>query len=291
MPLASLTEVEALEKAPFQSHVSARSTFELLSAAATKYPDKTALRFIERGLPDDPVRDLSYKQFLGRIVQAANLFHSLGVDSASSVSLLLPLAPETFIAMFGAQTAGIANPINFLLEPAHIAALLREARCRVLLAPDPDLLPEIWAKVEAIRHDVPTLRAILRVGGRAHRRESDAASFESELDKHHSDALTAPRDIGREDVASLFHTGGTTSAPKLARHTHGGLVLQSWSNAQVWRPGPDEVYLSGLPLFHVGGANCAGLSPLSQGATVVLLTSTGYRNPSVIRNSSASERR
>ncbi len=284
MPLASLSEIEALEEAPFPSRVSARSTFELLTAAATRYPDNTALRFIAHGAVDDPIRDLSYQQFHRRIVQAANLFHSLGVDGASSVSLLLPLLPETFIAMFGAQAAGIANPINFLLEPTHIAALLREANCRVLLAPDADLLPAIWGKVEAIRHEVPTLRAILRVGGPEHRPDQDASSFEAELDRQRSDALTAPREIAREDVASLFHTGGTTSAPKLARHTHGGLVLQSWSNAQVWRAGPDEVYLSGLPLFHVGGANCAGLSPLSQGATVVLLTPAGYRNPSVIRN-------
>ncbi len=282
--MASLSEIEALERTPFQARVPERSTFELISTAAKKHSGKTALRFIERGLPDDPVRDLTYGQFFGRLVQAANLFHALGVDGTSSVSLLLPLLPETLIAMFGAQAAGMANPINFLLEPVQIAALLREARCRVLLAPDPDLLPGVWSKVEAIRREIPTLRAVLRVGGPAHRDECNAASFEVELDRQRPDLLTSPRDIGPDDVASLFHTGGTTSAPKLARHTHGGLVLQSWSNARVWRPGSDEVYLNGLPLFHVGGANCAGLSPLSQGATVVLLTATGYRNQAVIRN-------
>jgi fatty-acyl-CoA synthase len=282
--MASLAEIESLEETPFRTRAPERSTFERLSSAAKAHPDRLALRFLEQGLPDEPARDLTYAQFFGRIVQAANLFHALGVDGNSSVSLLLPLLPETFIAMFGAQAAGMANPINFLLEPQQIAALLREARCRVLLAPDPDVFPGVWPKVEAIRRDVPTLRSILRVGGPRHRPDDFAGSFEAELDRHPSDRLTAPRDIAPEDVASLFHTGGTTAVPKLARHTHGGLVLQSWSNAQVWRPGPDEVYLSGLPPFHVGGANCVGLSPLSQGATVVLLTAAGYRNPNVIRN-------
>ena len=48
--------------------------------------------------------------------------------------------------------------------------------------------------------------------------------------------------------------------------------------------GADKVYFNGLPPFHVGGANCAGLAPLSQGDTIVLLTAAGYRNPARHQN-------
>jgi len=72
--------------------------------------------------------------------------------------------------------------------------------------------------------------------------------------------------------------------PKLARHTHGGLALQAWANAEMEGLRDDDVWTTGLPLFHVGGACCAVLTALHQGATNVLLTPAGYRNPNVVRN-------
>ncbi len=116
------------------------------------------------------------------------------------------------------------------------------------------------------------------------RSDIDALHFDTELDKQPADALAFARAIAADDVAALFHTGGTTSLPKLARHTHRGLIVQSWSNAGMMRAGAEEVYFNGLPPFHVGGATCNGLAPLSEGATVILLTPAGYRHPQVMSN-------
>ncbi len=251
----------------------------MLRASAERFGDKVALRHLTQGLPEEPTRDVSYRELFRRVVQAANLFRGLGVEPGASVSMLLPLLPETFVAMIGAQTAGMANPINFLLEPQQIVALLREARCRVLLAPDPEIVPGLWPKVEAALAGWPDAPALLRVGG-----APGPQSFEAELDRQRDDALTFAREIGPADVASLFHTGGTTALPKLARHTHGGLALQCWANAQLQDLREDDVWMTGLPLFHVGGANCAGLTALSLGITNVLLTPAGVRNPNVMRH-------
>jgi len=282
--IATLADVEALERQPFARYRPQTNVFELLANVADRHPDKLALRYLPTPAIDAPTRDVSYGEFKRRIVQAANLFHGLGVGADDSVSMLLPILPEVYFAMFGAQAAGIANPINFLLEPKHLAGLLREAKCRVLLGPDPSVFPGVWDKIEAVRHAVPTLAAVLRVGGPAQRPEIDALHFESELDKQPDDALRFKRSIAGDDVAALFHTGGTTSLPKLARHTHRGLIVQSWTNNEMMRPGADEIYMNGLPPFHVGGATCNGLGPFSEGATVVLLTAAGYRNPQVMSN-------
>ena len=283
MPLATLADVVAVEAAPVAERFADGSTIAMLARVAREYGDRIALRSIVSGLPDEPTLDLSYAAFFRRIVQAANLFHALGAAPSFAVSSLLPIVADAFVAMFAAHAAAVANPINFLLEREQIAALLRAARCRVLLAPDPDVFPGVWEKIETIAADVPTLRAILRVGGPAVRADSAALHFETELERRPAQ-FTFTREIAPGDVAALFHTGGTTSAPKLARHTHRGLLLQAWTNAQVWRPGPDEVVFNGLPPFHVGGAICSGISPLSQGATVVLLTPAGNRNPNVVKH-------
>ncbi len=284
MSIATLADIEALERNPLEHYRPNHSVFELLMRIAASHADKLAMRYLAMPSPEAPTRDITYRDFGRRLVQAANLFHGLGVGPNDAVSMLLPILPETFFALFGAQAAGVANPINFLLEADAIAKLLREARCRVLLGPDLNVFPGVWQKIEAIRKAVPTLTAVIRVGGPPQRPDSDALHFESELDSQRDDRLQFTRMIRGDDVAGLFHTGGTTSLPKLARHTHRGLIVQSWSNTVVLRSGPDEIYFNGLPPFHVGGATCAGLAPLSTGATVVLLTVAGYRHPQIMSN-------
>ena len=56
------------------------------------------------------------------------MFHALGVGGDDVVSFMLPLMPEAFMTLFGAEAAGIANPVNPLLEPHQIAEILKAAR-------------------------------------------------------------------------------------------------------------------------------------------------------------------
>jgi fatty-acyl-CoA synthase len=284
MSIASLADIQALERVPFREHQPADSVFHLLMEAADRYEDRPAMRFLATGLAEEPVRDISFRDVKRQTIQAANFFRSLGVEANHAVSFLLPILPETFIAMFGAQVAGVANPINFLLEVEHIVSLLQEANCRVLLGPDPDLFPSVWLKIQMLRHAVPSLRAIVRVGGPPKRSDDDALHFESEIANQSGENLTFDREFRPDDIASLFHTGGTTSIPKLVRQTQRGLLMQCWSNAQVSPTGPEHVYFNGLPPFHIGGTNILCLMPLVTGTSTVLLTPAGYRNPIVISN-------
>ena len=194
--------------------------------------------------------------------------------------MLLPLLPESFVAMIGAQTAGMANPINFLWSRS------RSSRCcarRVAACCSPPIPPSCRACGRRSRRHSPAGPTppccFRRLGG-----PPGPQSFETELDRQPADALTFTRAIGPADVASLFHTGGTTALPKLARHTHGGLALQCWANAQMQDLREDDVWLTGVPAFHVGGANCAGLTAAEPGRDDVLLTPAGFRNPNVVRN-------
>lgn len=286
MVLRNLAEVEDIERAPLSSYVSERSVYERLMNACARHGDRLALRLLREGRPDEDTRDITYAQFGRQITQAANMFRALGVGPQDAVSMLMPVWPETFTAMFGAQAAGVANPINFMLEKEHLVALLRSAGCKVLIGPDPDVLPGVWDRIEQVRHDIPGLAAVMRIGGPASRPGVDALHFDTELARYNGERLDFTRDVSPDDTASLFHTGGTTSAPKLARHTQRGLLTQSWSNALgvLVGEGDGQVLLNGLPPFHVGGATCAGLAPLTQGVTVVIMTSSGYRNPLVVQN-------
>jgi fatty-acyl-CoA synthase len=274
---AALRQFEAV---PYDERIAVRSTYDAIRLGAAANPGKPALVFLPNSDPQEPGATISYRDFVGGITQAANMFHALGVGATDVVSMLLPLLPQSFFTLFGGEAAGIANPVNPLLEPAQIAEILRAAGTKVLVTVGPTLSAEIWAKVDKIRGELPQLTAVVCVGGAP----SDMAGVFSwdELAKAQpADRLVSGRRIAPEDVAAYFHTGGTTGMPKLVRHTHRNQVYQAWVIGLML---PSEAILFGLPLFHVGGALTQGLGPFGTGATVVILSPGGWRNPNSVRN-------
>ena len=125
----------------------------------------------------------------------------------------------------------------------------------------------------ALRAACPRLKHVLAVGG-----APDALDFDAQLRAMPGDRFTFARRPRRDDIAALFHTGGTTGAPKLAQHTHGNQLHASWSAAQMDAMDEHDVILNGFPLFHVAGSFVYGLSALLSGAAVVLPTQLGLRN-------------
>src|SRR3569833_4770655 len=78
---------------------------------------------------------------------------------------MLPLLPDAFVTLFGAEAAGIANPVNPLLEPHQIAEILEAANTKVLVALGPVPGADIWQKIEQIRPQLKHLKAIVQVAG------------------------------------------------------------------------------------------------------------------------------
>jgi len=278
MPFASLAEVEEFEKTPYRQRIAATNVYDLLKQTAEKHANKPAIHYLPKGTADDEAITYTYRQLIQRITQSANMFRALGVGPNDVVSLVMPIMPETFFCMWGAEAAGIANPINHYLEASQIAGIMAEAKAKVLVTCDPSIVDDIWPKLADIRAKVPTLKHIVVVGGKP---APDVLRYEDEIDKHDGKNPPSPRNTKFDDVANLFHTGGTTGTPKLAQHTQGGLVMGALTNGYGLLPGPDDLYFNGLPLFHVGGAICAGLNPMASGATTVLLSPLGMRNPLV----------
>src|SRR5215475_4054673 len=235
----------------------------------------------QRRTPADPVRVITFDQLWRRVIQTANLLHSHGIGPQDTVTLLMPSVPETFFALWGAQIAAIANPVNYFLEASQIAGIMREAGAKALIAAGPSIFSDIWPKVEAIRDALPDLQ-VFRVGGGP--AAPGVIDYEEACDCEPGDRLVAPKSLARDTVAALFHTGGTTGLPKLAKHTHGALTLMAWSNALMFDLGPGTVLLNPLPQFHVGGSLFGALSPIANGWTIVVPTPLGARNPNVVRD-------
>ena len=290
--LRTAAELAAFEATPYAERITAVSTYEALRLGAAHDPGAAAIQFLRAADPDETPFTVTYAQFMARVTQSANLFNDLDVGPADVVSLLLPLLPQSFFALFGAQAAGIANPVNPLLSAAQIAEILRAANTKVLVVLGPTPGADIWEKVQRVKGELPNLKAIVVVGGAAlvdapddpaKRHAHAIIHYDAVIGSFPADRLTSGRHIASTDVAGYFHTGGTTGTPKLVRHTHGNQVYQAWAMA-LMLPVARGSLLFGLPLFHVGGALTQGLAPLAGGATLVVVSPSGWRDPNAIRN-------
>jgi fatty-acyl-CoA synthase len=296
--IKTLRDIQLIEQTPLAERELPASTYELISRTAARQPDAPALSFILQGTADETAYRLTYRQLLGKITQTANAFHRLGLRPGKAVSFLLPNLPHSHFTIWGGEAAGIVNAINPLLDPEHIAELIQasDSELLVTLAPFPGT--DLWAKVAGLREQLPALKAIIcvdmanllaepqRSAIKAQRGPlpDGVLDFDELIASCPDNHLESGRAIASDDIASYFHTGGTTGTPKLAPHSHGNEVAMAYSMNLVTGFVPGDVVLCGLPLFHVNGVIVTGLTAFIGGAEVLLATPQGYRNPNLIGN-------
>ncbi|RSZ43921.1 MULTISPECIES: acyl-CoA synthetase [unclassified Variovorax] len=290
LPVRSLADIRKLEETPLEQALKVRSTYEIFRNAGHAFGDKTALTFLRTGNPaDEPIR-WSYAELLSRIHQTANMLHTLGVGPDDAVAVLLPGCLEYHLALWGGEAAGIVQPLNPLLTDEKLVALMTAGRAKVLIAYGSDAESGMWSKAMRLRGQVPTLTAVLRVAphdeapGAAGALPEGVAEFDVLRAAQPDDRLVSGRNIAPSDIAAYFHTGGTTGAPKLARHSHGAQVFTAWASVQVAGMNENGISINGYPLFHVAGVLPASLSSLSAGVEVIIPTPSLLRNKEVLAN-------
>ena len=285
-PIRSAADVQRLASIPLAQALTVSSTYDIMCRSAATFGDKIALTFLLTAQPDGlPVR-MSYRQLLAAIHQTANALHGLGVCPTDAVALLLPGCMEYQYALWGSEAAGIAQPLNPLLSDEKLVSLMNATRAKVLIAwgdAGNDGGAQIWEKIQRIRALVPSLKTVLRLGG-AGDLPPNTLDFAATLAAQNPDCLNSARVIAGSDIAAYFHTGGTTGAPKLARHSHAAQVFSAWASVQLQGISPSDITLNGYPLFHVAGVLPVSLAALSTGVEIITPTTTLFRNKDVIAN-------
>lgn len=289
-PVRGIEDVRRLEQTPLHEALTVRSTYEIFCNAGAAFGNKTALTFLRSGDPaSEPIR-WSYAELLAGIHQTANLLHTLGVGPGDAVAVLLPGCLEYHLALWGGEAAGIVQPLNPLLSDEKLVSLMNAAGARVLIAWGADDEGGLWSKAMRLRGQLPGLITVLRVAPHDEAAGSVAALPDGVADfnvlraREPADRLRSGRDIAPTDIAAYFHTGGTTGAPKLARHSHGAQVFTAWASVKLQGLKDTDVTINGYPLFHVAGVLPASLASLSAGVEVIIPSNALLRNKQVIAN-------
>ena len=185
---------------------------ELLAHLADAFPDAIAWK----NLADDS--DLSLGSWHTQSNQLARGMHSKGLLPGDRVALAITedYPFEWLISYMAIHKAGaVAVPLNTRLNRTEVAAILRHAGVKALLASDAMLAPD-----PTVDSDIGFIAAI----GRSDRSWSDL------LDPDGSDI---DHRLSADDEADIMYTSGTTGAPKGVIVRHSGLssldrVPSSW---------------------------------------------------------------
>ena len=216
---------------------------QLTGRAGRNRPDHRAVVF------GDQVR--THAELHARAARLASALAADGVMATDPVALLLHNRIEFVEALLACHRLGaVAVPINFRLAPDEIEFIVADSEATLLICDTPS--PRSGR-----------LRRVLELGD----------DYEAALASTPEDGELA--DLAEDDPAIMCYTSGTTGRPKGAVLTHGNLVASTLSWIHEMGAQADDVWLSGQPLFHIGGIN--GLLPfLTLGGTVIITPSTQF---------------
>ena len=282
LDVRTIEDIEAIEARPYDELVTARNLHDLLLATAQHCGERRAITVLNAPDPADVGIALTHRDLLGEVTRAANLFCALGlVPGRGLAAFLSPTLPQLPALLLGAQVAGVASSINYLLSRDAIVDLLNAEKATILVIPARELDETCWAKVEGVMADVPTLTGVLLIGATGALPPRHSAVNEA-LDACRADRLDFTPSQDRDTVCALFHTGGTTGRPKLVQLTHGNQIHAAFGFGQVFGYNDHDTVFNGFPFFHVGGTMTVGLSVLAAGGHVVVPSPYGMRMPQTV---------
>ena len=295
---ADITAIE--NQMPWADRNLPATMYGFLTSTRDRFPDRPAVSYQLLSGPKDKAETLTWSELHGLTTQTANLLRSLGVGEGDVVAYLMPNCNETVLALLGGMVAGIVNPINPLLDPNQIAAILRETGAKVLVTLKAFPKAEVAGKAAKALTMAPDVTTVLEVDLNRYltppkswivpllrpkvavTHKAQVLDFNAEIAKHASDNLTFDDSVG-DRVAAFFHTGGTTGMPKVAQHSYQGMIYNGWIGHTLLFDENDNI-ICPLPLFHVFAVHVILMAMISSGAHVIFPTPAGYRGEGVFDN-------
>ena len=223
---------------------------KLLAYNAAHWPLETALREKDLGI----WKAFTWRDYQDRVARFALAMDALGLRKSDCVGLIGDNRPDWVMGEVAAHAIG-AYSLGMYRDALddELGYLIDYAGTRLILAEDEEQVD----KLLALGDRIPSVRHIIYSDPRGMRKYDDprlmsAADFvalgDAALNREpnrYADFVAAGTG---DDVAVLCTTSGTTARPKLAMLTGGSIVRHVHSYLSVDPKGPEDEYVSVLPL-------------------------------------------
>ncbi|WP_242370748.1 AMP-binding protein [Anaeromyxobacter sp. SG26] len=218
----------------------------------------------ERGRADatfietDGGRRLTYAELRSLTGRYANALAAHGVEPGDRVAVQVEKSPEAYCLYLAVlRRGGIYVPLNPAYTVAELRYFLEDAAPAAFVFDPADAAGKAPL---AAACGVPACLT-LDAAGKGTLAERAAAE---------DDAFpTAPR--GRDDVAAILYTSGTTGRQKGAMLTHGNLASNARALTNLWGFTERDRLLHALPMFHAHGLFIAAHCALLSGSAMLFL--------------------
>jgi long-chain acyl-CoA synthetase len=217
-----------------------------------RWPDRPALREQRDGV----WQSITWRDYGNIVREVAAGLVALGIEAGDRVAVLGANQPRWHQADVGILAAGATSVPSYPTGASgQVAYVLSHAGARACFVDGRDQL----AKVLLRRHRLPALEHVVLFGDRPDGLDDDFLLTFDELRQLGRDRLAAEPDLLRsragalrpDSLATIVYTSGTTGPPKGAMLTYGNLAATIASITTVVPLGPDDRFLSFLPLSHV----------------------------------------
>ena len=228
------------------------SVADWIERNAALTPDKTAIRF--------PGRDVSCAALAALVERLASALAVSGVKRGGCVAYLGLNSPEMLALLFASARLGaMFMPLNWRLAGPEHMQMLEDCPPSLLFVE-----PQFIAQTNAFRDKLGAMTLVSF--GPAADGWISYADFCQRADP--SDPIEKCSD---ENTPLLIcYTSGSTGKPKGVVLTQRALICNAANSADMHDLTADDIILTTLPLFHVGGLNNQTTPALGTGCTVVL---------------------
>ena len=185
----------------------------------------------------------NFAELAERISLAAAAFRCHGVQSGDVVALFAENSPRWLVADQGLMRAGAADAVRGASAPVEeLRYILEDSKAVALVVQNAAL----WTRLDLPAQQRQQLRFVLQLEGDP---VDGVLGWEAFLAAGVGAEPLVPGG-GREAVATLLYTSGTTGQPKGVPLTHANLLHQMHALACVAYPPPGSPVLSVLPIWH-----------------------------------------
>jgi long-chain acyl-CoA synthetase len=241
-----------------------RNLVDLVHRSVERYPDNEALRWKapkgRRAAAEGDDGDQgawisrSYRQMWDWVTDLSLGLQDLGVGSGDAVAIVSRTRAEWVVADLASLALGaVTAPIYPQSESNQAAFIINNVKAKVVFVEN----AQQATKIDSIRGECPSLEQVVsleasdKLPAGTLAMEEVAARADRDADKRRS-WREGWEGIGRDQLATVIHTSGTTADPKGAMLTHGSILFNFEAATQVV---PDlhstDLFLSWLPLSHI----------------------------------------
>lgn len=233
---------------------------EIDAVASSGVADKPAFISLGEG------RTWTYSQLKSESDRLAGALVDLGLQIGDRVAIYTPSNGNHVVSVLAVWKAGGAIvPLPQQSRADDLRIYLDDSRPRFVIT---DAGSHFVGELSAVLPTTPWVERVVVGGGIPSGNLLGAESLETLIAEGDQSRLA---DIRTEanDIACVWHTGGTTGRPKGSYHTHRRWTVAAQRLKETWGLGPEHVWLHAMPMGNVAGTLGRFLQALLHGATLV----------------------